>query len=137
MTQAQATRTTRIVLFFIRLKADSLADTGKTGKQLDDRVYPQGEFKNRRKNRSRRGDEAELVFAQKSASSRQESMKFRLSLETQSHEPSHRAAFRNKFPCRAQSLQLRDDLPPIVAVWLSTTQTIGVVLGIANSDPLY
>ena len=95
------------------------------------------EFKNRCKNRSRRGDEAELVFAQKSASSRQESMKFRLSLETQSHEPSHRAAFRNKFPCRAQSLQLRDDLPPIVAVWLSTTQTIGVVLGIANSDPLY
>src|SRR5437773_9765031 len=31
-------------------------------------------------------------------------------------EPSHRAAFRNQFSCRAQSLQLRDDLPPIAAV---------------------
>jgi hypothetical protein len=33
MTQAQAT-TERIVLFFIRFREDSFADTGMTGKQL-------------------------------------------------------------------------------------------------------
>src|SRR5437773_8710034 len=77
MTQTQATRCARIVLFFIRLRAGSVADPGKTGKPLDGWVHP-GTFRCL------------------------ESMKFRLFLETWSQKPSQRAAFRNEFSFRAQ-----------------------------------